>query len=107
MRIAFKSIIGKTILVGMTEVNEDKEPLRRMQFFGVILKADNKKGISIKVESEGSEEFKVYNNKVFILPPDLRSISIAEKGVYSLKSTNEQIEDPDLLTSFTIYYHKH
>jgi hypothetical protein len=36
------------------------------------------------------------------IPPDLRAISEAAPGTYRLRDTGERIEDPDLLTTWTI-----
>lgn len=105
MRITFKNIIGKTLLVGLTSVSESGETLAKTQLYGTIIKSDKKKGISIKIESEGSEEFKAYKNSIYVLPPDLRALSVAGEGVYSLKSTGEEIENPDLLAAYSIHYH--
>ena len=38
----------------------------------------------------------------FNLPPDLRSIKLAPRGQYRVRSTGETINDPDLMTTWTI-----
>jgi len=94
MEITFESIIGKTILIGLTYLNKENELLEQKQIYGTIEHADKSKGISIKQADTGDW---------FYLPPELNSLSIAAPGEYRLRSTGEVIADPDLLSMWTIH----
>ena len=91
--MTFEELIGKTILVGITYLCNDDTELEKIQFFGTIVKAEEKKGIAIKKASD---------NKEFMLPPDIESISVAHPGEYRLYSTGEIIVNPDLLSVWTV-----
>jgi len=93
LKINYKTIIGKTIIVGITYLSKDGVLLEQTQFFGTIEHADKKKGIAIK-KANGGETFN--------LPPDIRSIRIAQPGEYKFWSTGEIIVNPDLLTTWTV-----
>ena len=93
MKITFKYLIGKTILVGLTYLDSDGSELEKIQFHGVVLRADKDEGIVIKKANSGEE---------FILPPDLNSIVKANPGEYCLHSSGEIVVNPELLTTWTI-----
>jgi hypothetical protein len=85
-------MIGKTVLVGKTYLQGDQE-VNRVQFHGPIEMVDEKAGIAIR---------RIDNGEVEWLPPDLRAYFPAAKGVYTLKSTGEEVYDPDFLTTWTV-----
>ncbi|HVI10797.1 MAG TPA: hypothetical protein VND65_21080 [Candidatus Binatia bacterium] len=82
--------LGKTILIGVTYVDQEERPLGRRQWFGTILTYSNKQGIKIKLKG---------SDLPCCLPPDPRGINRAKRGIYTLKSTGEQIVDPDHITA--------
>ncbi|HZK81678.1 MAG TPA: hypothetical protein VFC46_11435 [Humisphaera sp.] len=41
------------------------------------------------------------SNDPCVLPPDLRSLKPARPGIYRLRSTGQEIENPDYLTTWT------
>jgi hypothetical protein len=88
------SFVGKYILIGITYCDHTGRELRRQQLHGVI-------------ESAGPEGFKVSlrgprAGTSWNMPPDLRSISEAPPGTYRLRETKEEIENPDLMATWTI-----
>lgn len=85
-------MVGKTVLVGKTYLQDDRE-VDRVQFHGPIEMVDERAGIAIRRFDNGEVEW---------LPPDLRAYFPAEKGVYTLKSTGEEVHDPDFLTTWTV-----
>src|SRR5690348_7856636 len=85
-------MVGKTVLVGMTFLRNDEE-VDRTQFHGPIEKVDEKAGIAIRRRD---------NDEIEWLPPDLRAYFPADEGVYTLKTTGEEVHDPDFLTTWTI-----
>jgi hypothetical protein len=67
---------------------------RRAQYHGEIQSASP---AGIRIELHG-----VHAGRTWNMPPDLDSISLAKPGRYSLHSTGELIEDPDLVSTWRI-----
>lgn len=87
--------IGKHILVGITYVDHKGIETQRQQLHGVIEAAD--KNVGIKIALKG-----VYEGQSWTMPPDQRSIKKANPGIYTLKMSGEKVENPDLLSTWTI-----
>ncbi len=85
-------MIGKTVLVAETIVVDGGDPVY-VQFHGRIESADPGHGFAIRRADNGELEW---------LPPDLRAYSPAEPGIYRLKSTGEEVIDPDFLSHWTV-----
>ena len=83
--------VGRTIFIGITYLRRDGTLREQVQMHGVVSAIDEH-GIKIRL-SDGSW---------FNLPPDLRSIKLAPRGQYRVGSTGETINDPDLMTTWTI-----
>lgn len=90
-KINENSLIGKTILVGMTFYNKNDEFVEQKQIFGEIV-AFNQNTISIMPR----------NGEVFFIPNDKSAIDIAKPGKYRLISTGETIENPNYLSTWNI-----
>jgi hypothetical protein len=88
------SFVGKYILVGLTRLDHQGNELRRQQLHGVITSA-TRKGIQIELRG-------VYEGEKWNMPPDLRAICPAKPGNYTLHMTKEVVENPDLLSTWTI-----
>jgi len=86
-----KKYIGKTILVGISVFSAEGELLDRFQYFGEIVSI-GKDVIRIKTDEGDSRT----------IPPDLSAIEKAKKGIYTLKSSGRQIENPDFVSSWSI-----
>ena len=86
--------MGKYILVGITYLDSNGNATRQTQLHGVVEKA-TPDGITISLRGSHAGES-------WCMPPDLRAISEASPGTYRLRDTGEQIENPDLLTTWTI-----
>jgi hypothetical protein len=84
--------VGKTILIGVTQLDHDKKLIGRQQWFGTILTFPNKDGIRIKLRDSDAP---------CALLPDPRGIQKAMPGVYRLESTGEEVTNPDDLVSWT------
>ena len=95
MEITFESIIGKTIIVGITYIGKEENVIKMSQYVGKIIEADENQGIVI--EEKNSKE-------ILAIPPQLSSIEIAKPGEYKLKSTGEIVVDPDLLSTWICDY---
>jgi hypothetical protein len=108
MEITFEFLVGKTILVGITYMNNDEVVIEQKQFHGTVITADEYKGILIKktsVEKFNEPQYvkgKLYaeDKEQFWLPADLSAFCIAEPGEYRLRSTGEIVENPDLISTW-------
>lgn len=89
MKITFKSLIGKVLLVGITYNDKDGNVKERKQFWGTVTEADKRK---ILIEHK--------NGEIFSLPPDLSAIKPAPEGEYKLHSTGEVVVNPDFLSTW-------
>src|SRR6478735_5547307 len=85
-------VVGKRILIGLTHVTAGGSLIKQEQFHGVVEEISLKAGIAIRLP-DGS---------LYRLPPDLRGIQEADPGVYRLRSTGEEVLDPDFLYTWTI-----
>lgn len=83
-----KALIGKHVLVSITQRDAKGQPIGHKQFHGVVASADPQMGFHLKLrgELEGQERW---------LPPDTRSFAKARPGEYEIKATGELVEDPD------------
>jgi hypothetical protein len=86
------TLLGRTILVGLTYLNEQGEVDRQEQYFGKIESIDNDGWMNI--ERDGVS--------VTRIPCDATAMWLADKGTYRLRSTGEEIVDPDILSTWTI-----
>lgn len=89
MKIKYKDLIGKILLVGITYEDKDGNIKERKQFWGTVTTADKKK---ILIEQK--------NGEIFSLPPDLSAIKPAPEGEYRLHSTGEVVVNPDFLSTW-------
>ncbi|MHB0977141.1 MAG: hypothetical protein ACYC1U_08095 [Candidatus Aquicultorales bacterium] len=89
------SYIGKYILVGLTYVDHEGVEIERKQLHGVVMSADRRLGLSVQLHG-------AHEGETLTMPPDLRSVGQAKPGVYTLHSTGEEIDNPDLLATWII-----
>jgi hypothetical protein len=88
-RWAIAADVGKRILVGMTYLDRNGNVTERTQHVGeVIAVAEH----FITVRWDGGEET--------TLPPE---VADAPPGVYRLRSTGQEVENPDLLMKWTVH----
>ena len=85
--------LGKTVLVGMTYLDHKGNLRTRKQFAGTISAFSRAEGIRIKLRE---------SNDSFCLPPDDRGIGKAPSGTYRLRTTGEEIVNPDYLATWTV-----
>jgi|SRR5450830_1384430 len=88
------SYIGKYILIGVTYFNKEGAQLEQIQMHGIIESA-NTEGLTISLKGKK-------NGESWIMPPVLNAIQPANPGSYSLHSTSEVIENPDLLSTWSV-----
>lgn len=85
------TLIGKTLLMNLTFLDDDGEVLERQQFFGVVIDADEGEGITLDLLGE-------HDGDTYTLPPQTSAIKAAEPGVISLSG-----ETPDFVASWIIH----
>ncbi|HZF36450.1 MAG TPA: hypothetical protein VE914_21840 [Candidatus Angelobacter sp.] len=88
------SYVGKYILVGLTFLDPYGQECRQQQLHGVIQSASRD---GILIDLRGAHAGQTWN-----MPPALDAIRPAEPGCYTLHETDEIVDDPDLLASWTI-----
>jgi hypothetical protein len=84
--------VGKTVLLGVTYLDHNDKTQAQKQWVGTITAFSNKEGIRIKLRD---------SDEPCALPPDPRGIRKANRGVYKLRATGEEIVDPDYLATWT------
>lgn len=89
-----ETMVGATILVGVTHLRADGSERDRAQMHGVIAQV-TKSGVVIRLEGERAGE-------TYSLPPDLNAFEPAAPGAYRLRATGEVVEDPDYTTTWRI-----
>jgi hypothetical protein len=89
-------LIGKYVLVGITRMTADGATVKsQQQFHGHVTKAEKDVGITIACAGARAGE-------TVVVPPAPGSFALARPGRYTLRSTGEVVEDPDMTTSWTI-----
>jgi hypothetical protein len=86
-----KQYVGKTVLIGITDLDGDGKPIKQRQFFGTIREISVKNGMVITAKNDSTH---------LALPPDLSTLLPAKPGAYHLKTTGEVVIDPDFLTTW-------
>jgi hypothetical protein len=89
------SFVGKYVLIGLTYYDHEGNFLEQKQRHGTITSADERAGFAIELQGQ-------HRGETFWLPPDVRPFQKARPGNYRLRSTGEEIVDPDLLCSWSI-----
>lgn len=89
-----ESMIGKTVLVSLTCMNDFGDLDAFEQFAGKILRVNNEDGLVVLNEQDGEE---------FNLPPDLDHYQAAKPGDYKLEGSDIVVSNPDFLVEWDIY----
>jgi hypothetical protein len=90
-----ETVVGKTVLIGLTRSAHGETPVRYEQLHGVIESADRNRGFRVALEGKRTGED-------YWLPPQTTNFIAAEPGVYRLRSTGEEVENPDYISNWTI-----
>ena len=88
-------LMGSMILVGITHLSHDGEFVRQEQMFGRVVAANEREGVCLKLEGARDGDY-------YWMPPDLRFYERAKPGLYTLRSTGEELHDPDYITTWTL-----
>jgi hypothetical protein len=89
------ALIGKRVLVGITDLSADGAVLGQRQFHGYAIRADRRLGIAVRLDGARAGE-------EMVLPADTRAFRPAMRGEYRLRPTGELVTDPDFLTSLSV-----
>src|SRR5262249_46491362 len=88
---AIADVLNKTVLVGITRLDNAGKPTGQEQYRGRVLRVNRTEGIVLQTPS----------GQLQTLPPDLAYLSVARPGAYRLRSTGEVVPDPDSTTAGT------
>lgn len=91
---AAHSYTGKYVLIGLTYFDHLGAEIDRIQLHGII-ESVSSDGITVALRGTHSGQF-------WMMPPVLAGIRKAEPGAYTLKSTGETVENPDLLARWSV-----
>ncbi|HZR24299.1 MAG TPA: hypothetical protein VFA59_11965 [Vicinamibacterales bacterium] len=86
------TVVGKHLLVGLTFVKYGGEVIEQKQLHGTVERINDLEGIVIRLP----------DGTLYKLPPDLRGIKEAAPGVHRLRSTGEEVVNPDYVYTWTI-----
>lgn len=88
-------MIGKMVLLGITRLDAAGVVASQEQLHGEIVECDERRGIRIELHG-------VRMGEDYWLPPQTDCFRPAAPGIYRLRSTGEEVENPDLLSNWTI-----
>ena len=88
-------LIGKRVLVGVTDLAPDGAAVGQRQFHGHAIRADRRLGVALRLSGARAGE-------EVVLPPDTRAFRRAAPGEYRLRGTDEVVKDPDYLTTWSV-----
>lgn len=90
-----RTLVGKYVLIGLT-VHDARGNLKRLeQMHGTVVSADCKAGIAIALCGVREGETKR-------LPPATDAFRPARPGTYTLKTTGENVVDPDFAATWLV-----
>lgn len=84
---------GKSIIVGITYVSSSGEIVDTLQFSGVLDRLEDGM-VFINVNNDEMDEFS--------LPPDEDSFEPAPEGIYTMRSTGQVVENPEIMSTWTV-----
>jgi hypothetical protein len=90
-----REFVGKYVLIGLTFENEKGDLLRRVQMHGRIVCADKREGIKVVLGG-------LRSGQEYILPPQTDAFKKASPGEYTLRSTQEVVMNPDLISNWVM-----
>ena len=86
-----ETLIGKTLLMNLTFLDDDGDVAERQQFFGVVIDATEGEGIVLDLLGE-------HDGDTYTLPPQTSAIQIAEAGMTTLSG-----EKPDFVANWAVH----
>lgn len=86
------SLVGKTVLVGVTVFSADDVELGRYQYFGRIRGIERPHGLVLELG----------DGRFLDMPPSFSQLKEARSGTYRLRESGEVVEDPDFISVATL-----
>lgn len=86
-----QTLLGKTLLMNLTFLDDDGDVIERQQFFGVVIDATEDEGIVLDLLGE-------HDGDTYTLPPQTSAIQPAEPGVTTLEG-----DKPDFVANWIIH----
>jgi hypothetical protein len=90
-----RTLVGKYVLIGLTVLDTQGNLRRREQLHGTIVSADCRAGIAVVLRGPREGETKW-------LPPATNVFEPAKPGTYTLKTTGENVVDPDFTATWLV-----
>jgi len=90
-----RSLLGKCVLVGMTIEDKRGNTKRHDQFYGLVAAAEADTGIQLQLQGSRQGEVKW-------LPPATHVFQPAVLGIYRLRSTGEEVVNPDFTATWIV-----
>jgi hypothetical protein len=90
-----RELVGKRVLVGVTFKDRRGNIKRQEEFHGLVAVADPVTGVQLQLQGSRHGEFKW-------LPPATHVFQPASPGTYRLRSTGEEVVDPDLTATWMV-----
>ncbi|MDB5454747.1 MAG: hypothetical protein JWP92_332 [Caulobacter sp.] len=90
-----QALIGKILLVGLTYLDPSGEVDAQEQFYGVVIDASPDDGILLDLLGP-------HDGDTYSLPPQTSNIAAAAPGTYAVAGTDEEVDNPDYLSNWTI-----
>lgn len=89
-----EKMLGKTVLVSLTCMNDYGDLEAFEQFSGAIVRINNEDGLVVHRDDSDED---------FSLPPDLDHYQQAKPGDYKLAESETIVKNPDYLVEWDIY----
>ncbi len=86
-----ETLIGKTLLMNLTFLDDEGDVQERQQFFGVVIDATEEEGIVLDLMGE-------HDGDTYTLPPQTSAIKAAAPGVTTLEG-----DKPDFVADWIIH----
>jgi hypothetical protein len=86
------AMVGKTALIGVTYCSADGAEQSHSQFVGTVSRVNLEDGLVLECR-DGSER---------TFPPYAGYYSPAEPGIYKLRSSGEEVENPDIVATWRV-----
>jgi hypothetical protein len=90
-----EALVGSHVLIGLTHCSASGEVIDREQLHGLVQKADRREGFLISLQGAHEGESQRF-------PPHPAAFEVANPGVYRLRTTGEEVVDPDYLATWTV-----
>lgn len=90
------AIVGKRVVISITTEDSMGQFVSRWQAYGTVVRADRSEGfIAVNLEGQNSGEETT-------LPPMTNAFEPAERGIYSLPESGDEVHNPDYTVEYTV-----